>query len=496
MNKLRYKIILLVILSLLIQTNVRSQKMNNSLYFMQNVPQANQLNPAIQPEGKVFIGFPALSSVYLNYSNSSFGYKDVITDGTGIRKDSLVVNVNSFHDALKTTNYLSEQFQLTLFAIGIRAKKYFFTLDIIEKQDSRFSFDKEMITFLKDGNAKYRGRTSNWGGLGVDASYYREIAFGVSKQLNEKWTVGAKAKVLFGIANVNMVDSDISVFTSDAGDQVVLKSEQLLRASMPISTIKLDEDGYVDDISINGDDYDVDFFTNTENKGFAVDLGMTYQVNENTRLYASILDVGAIAWSSDTHEFSQDANFEWEGADWSQSGNSNNPNFEEIEDVFENLTDSLVDQFRVSNNTSAYSTGLPCKLYFGGTHQLNKKVNVGALSRTEIFNGKVQSALTFSANARFFKNLSTTLSYSILNNSYNNIGFGLATKLGPTQFYVVSDNVMAAIKPNSAHLANIRFGINFLFGYKDKTVLRNSCSFEDEIRKKRRNNLPKKSLFK
>ena len=78
----------------------------------------------------------------------------------------------------------------------------------------------------------------------------------------------------------------------------------------------------------------------------------------------------------------------------------------------------------------------------------------------------------------------------MMNGSYNNIGFGLATKLGPTQFYVVSDNVMAAIKPNTAHLANIRFGINFLFGCKDKTIKRNSCSFEDEIKNK------KKRLYK
>ncbi len=484
------KTILAGLFFLMLAFSVSAQKMNNTLYFMQNAPQANQLNPAIQPECKVFVGFPALSSVYLNYSNSSFGYKDVITDGTGIRKDSLVADVNSFHDALKTTNFLSQQFELTLFALGIRAKKYFFTLDVIEKQDTRFSFDKEMITFLKDGNYDFRGRTANWGGLGLDASYYHEIALGVSKQVNNKWTVGIKGKILFGIANLHMKDSDMSVFTSSAGDQIVLKSEHHLRASMPINQIGIDSDGFVDDINIDGDDYDADFFANTGNKGFAVDLGMTYQMDEKTRLYASVLDIGAINWKTDGHEFSQNGSFTWTGADWSQSGNSNDPNYEEIEDVFEDLSDSIADQFRVSNLTGSYSVGLPTKIYLGGTHQLNKKVNVGALSRTEIFNGKVQSSLTFSANARFFKNLSTSLSYSVVNNSYNNIGFGLSTKLGPTQFYVVSDNVMAAIKPNSAHLANIRFGINFLFGCKDKTIVRNSCSFEDEIKSK------KKRLYK
>lgn len=486
MNQLNYKILFAGFLFLFFAQFAEAQKMNNTLYLMQNVPQSNQLNPAIQPECKVFVGFPALSSIYLNYSNSSFAYQDVITDGTGIQEDSLVVDVNSFHDALQTTNFVSQQLEVTLFALGIRAKDYYFTLDVIEKEDSRFNFDKEMISFLKDGNYNYRGRTSNWGGLGLDASYYHEIALGVSKKINDKWTVGVKGKILFGIANMHMAESDMSVFTSSSGDQIVLNSQHRLLVSMPINEIRTDSDGYVDDINIDGDDYDTDFFTNTDNKGFAVDLGMTYQMDERTRIYASILDIGAIKWKTDGYEFSQDGSFTWEGADWSQSGNSKDPDYKEIEDVFEDLSDSIVDEFRVNDAVGSYSVALPTKIYLGGTYDLNKKVNLGALSRTEIFNGQVQSSLSFSANARFFRNLSTTVSYSVINNSYNNLGVGLATKLGPLQFYAVSDNVIAAIRPNSAHLANIRFGFNLLFGCKNKTKKKNSCSFEDEIKNRRK----------
>lgn len=490
MIKSTYKISIAGLVFLFLSFSLTAQKMNNTLYLMQNVPQSNQLNPAIQPECKVFVGFPALSSIYLNYSNSGFAYNDIIKDGTGIKKDSLVVNVNSFHDALQTSNSISQQFELTLFALGIRAKDYFFTLDVIEKQDSRFNFDQEMITFLKDGNYPSRGKTSNWGGLGLDASYYHEVALGVSKKIDNKWTVGVKGKILFGIANMHMKDSKMSVYTSASGNEVVLNSEHRLRVSMPINQISLDSDGFVDDIDIDGNDYDADFFANTDNKGFALDLGMTYQMDKETRLYASILDLGAINWKTDGNEFTQKGSFTWTGADWSQSGNSKDPNYKEIEDVFDDLTDSIADEFRVTDGIGTYKVPLPTKIYLGGTHQLNKKVNVGALSRTEIFNGNIQSSLTFSANARFFKNLSTSLSYSVVNNSYNNIGFGLASKIGPTQLYLVSDNVMAAIKPNSAHLANIRFGINFLFGCKNKTVKKNSCSFEDKVENK------KKPLYK
>ena len=490
MTKLFNKISLTGILIVYLITNATAQKLNNTLYLMQNVPQSNQLNPAIQPECKVFVGFPALSSIYVNYGNTAFAYDDVITDGTGIRSDSLVVNVNSFHDALKTTNYVSQQLEITLFALGIRAKDYYFTLDVIEKEDSRFSFDKEMITFLKDGNYDYRGKTSNWGGIGLDANYYHEIALGASKKINDKWTVGIKGKILFGVANLHMEESDMSIFTSATGDQIVLNSKHRLRASIPINEIGYDADGYVDDINFEGDDFDEDFFLNTDNKGFAVDLGMTYQMDDKTTLYASILDIGSINWKSNGYEFVQDGTFTYNGADWSQSGNSNDPNYEEIEDVFEDLSDDIADEFRATDLVGSYSVALPTKIYLGGTHQIGKRVNLGALSRTEIFNGKVQSSLSFSANARFFKNLSTSASYTVANNSYANLGLGIAAKAGPLQFYVISDNVMAAIRPNSAQIANIRFGFNFLFGCKNKVISRNSCSFEDELKNK------KKPLYK
>jgi hypothetical protein len=438
---------------------------------MQNVPQSNQLNPAFQPECKVYVGFPALNSIYFNYSNSSFAYKDVITDGTGIRTDSLVVNVNRFHDALKTTNYISQQFELTLFALGIRAKNYYFTLDVIGKEDFRFNFDKEMITFLKDGNSNYKGKTSNWGGLGLNANAYHEIALGVSKKINSKWTVGVKGKILFGIANIHMEESEMSVSTSVSGDQGILNSKHRLRASLPIDEIGYDEDGFVDDV--NFEEFNEEFFLNTDNKGFAIDLGATYKMDEKITLYASVLDIGAINWKSNGYEFTQEGEFTWNGADWSQSGNSNDPNYREIEDVFEDLTDSITNEFRIRDKIGSYSIGLPTKIYVGGTYQVHNKVNLGALSRTEIFNGKVQSSLTLSANARFFRNLSTSLSYTAVNNSYNNIGFGLTAKLGPLQFYTVTDNVMAAIKPNSMQTANIRFGFNLLFGCKGWKVSQN-----------------------
>lgn len=478
MHKTIIKYSLLLFVGLIVSNLASAQKMNNTLYLMQNVPQSNQLNPAIQPECKVFLGFPGLSSIYVNYANNGFTYSDIIKDGTGLQKDSLVVDINSFHDALQSTNTIVNQLDYTFFSLGIRAKKMFFTLDVSSKIDNRLGFDKGLVSFLKNGNAGYMGRTANLGAIGLDGTAYNEVALGVSKQVTEKLTVGVKAKMLFGVANMHMDQSNLSVYTSESGDLVQLRSKQLMKVSMPLDVTQ-DADGYIDDVDVLDDDFDGTFFSGTNNKGFAFDLGATYQFNDRTTFYASILDIGGIKWN-DTYELSQDATFDWQGGDWSQSGNSNDPNYREIEDVMEDLTDSIADAFRFKDKAGSYSRALPTKIYLGGSYKLNERVNVGAVSRTEIFNGKVRPSLSLSANTRVIRNFSASLSYSMVNNSYNNVGVGIAAKLGPFQIYAVSDNILA-MNPNTAKTANLRFGMNMMFGCRKKTKKKDVCKIQEDL---------------
>ncbi|MFT5749253.1 MAG: hypothetical protein ACI93S_000506 [Ancylomarina sp.] len=483
MQKTILKYTLLLFVGLIVSNLTSAQEMNNTLYLMKNVPQSNQLNPAIQPECKVVFGFPGLSSIYLNYSNNGFSYNDIIKDGTGLQKDSLVVDINSFHDALQSTNRISNQFNYTFFTLGIRAKKMFFTLDVSSKVDTRFGFDKGLISFFKDGNAAYMGQTANLGAIGLEGTAYNEVALGVSKQVTEKLTVGIKAKALFGVANMYMDNSNLSVYTSESGDLVRLRSKQLMKVSMPLDiTEKTDPDGtsYIDDIDILDDDIDANFFSGTDNKGFAFDLGATYQFDEKITFYASILDIGSIKWKN-SYELYQDASFDWAGGDWSQSGNSNDPNYREIEDVMEDLTDSISDAFRFRDNTGSYSKALPTKVYLGGSYDLNKRLSFGAVSRTEIYDGKIRPSLTLSANTRVIRNFSASFSYSMVNNSYNNIGVGVAGKLGPFQIYAVSDNILA-MNPSTARLANVRFGVNMMFGCrKKKGRKKDVCKIQEDL---------------
>ena len=73
---------------------VSSQEMNNTLYFLKYSPQSNALNPAITPDAKIWVGFPALSSISLNYNNNSFGLSDLLIN-RGIGEKPVKIDINN-----------------------------------------------------------------------------------------------------------------------------------------------------------------------------------------------------------------------------------------------------------------------------------------------------------------------------------------------------------------------------------------------------------------
>ena len=84
-------------------------------------------------------------------------------------------------------------------------------------------------------------------------------------------------------------------------------------------------------------------------------------------------------------------------------------------------------------------------MYLGATYQLTEKYNVGALFRGEYYLRRVHAALTLSGNTRFTKWFSSSISYTVQNNSFTYLGLGFALKFGWYQWYMASDNVFGFV---------------------------------------------------
>ncbi|UCH14312.1 MAG: hypothetical protein JSV22_14585 [Bacteroidales bacterium] len=447
---------------------------SNMLYFMDGVPQSYLVNPATQPSCDLFIGIPAVSPVQVFVESSSFSVSDVMwQDGDSTR---LFFNTVEFQqDFLKNlakSNFISTDVSTNIISFGFKSGDLYITYDLTERFSFRFSYPGDLFKFVFEGNE--RGDEFDMSNIGVEAVGFLEFATGVSHKINDQITLGYRGKILFGHANISTRKMDLKLITDL---DWTVRSKFDLNATLPAIDIPTDSAGdfQFGDIdtqeNLNASDY---FKMATGNKGLAVDLGIHYRPIDKLTLAASLLDVGFIRWRNNTYNITQDVEYIYEGMDLDVANIDST--------VFENFADSLKNTFVFNNKQQPYTSFLGAKLYVGGKYQIIEEISVGLLSRTEIFKGRIREQLTLSANFYPFKEIAASINYSIMNNTFNNFGFGISFKPGPFNLYFISDNVPLTFAveessgvpiPYKSRTLNFRFGFNLVFGCdKEKTKMK------------------------
>ncbi len=459
-----------VIASLILMSSISNlwAQESTTTYFIKGMPQSNFMNPALHNDSsKLVIGIPGMSGAYYDF-NAGFTVDDLMHKGTGMLTDSLVLDPVKFRGALSSTNTVQQHFSLPILYVGFRNKNSFFSFGVAEKAMALFSFDKGIVDFLIEGNADYMGKTQDLGNLNLDAFQYREYAFGYSHQLlNNKLTIGLKAKMLFGKFALQTEQMHLTVETAADGSYLNLNSAMKINLSAPLN-VEYDSEGYF--FGMKSDDSSTkDYLMESNNKGLAIDLGAVYKLTPKLTFSASVIDLGKITFENKTVNLSHVSSKKWEGVDFSNSIDKGSDEYVKPSDLFESEINKVKDSFRPAKSefsSEAFDVTIPTKIYLGGTYDLNKQFNFGILDRVFMYDGYRQNTLTLSANAMFLNFLSLTGSYSFVGNTSNNLGLGLGIRAGFLQIYAVSDNVIAYHDPSKAEFANTRVGVSFLFGRK------------------------------
>ncbi|HEY3371900.1 MAG TPA: DUF5723 family protein [Prolixibacteraceae bacterium] len=465
------KLLIVSLIGMLAYSSVSAQE-NTTLYFMKGISQSDLQNPALHNDSsKVVLGLPGLSGIYLN-ANSAFAVHDLFHKGTGLQADLLVTDIETFHRAINTNNAVEENFSLPLFHLSLRIKKSFFSLAITEKQSIQTTFAKSLVTFIKDGNAPYIGKNYDLGDIGMNAIHYREFALGYSNELiKNKLTLGLKVKALYGESAFQTQRMNLQVETAADVSYLNLRSDMKINLAGPV-TPEYDADNYFS--GMNSDNLDVkDYLLQSGNRGMAFDVGAVYNLTPKISFSGSIIDMGKISFKNDVTTLSYVYNYKWEGIDFSKSLNESKADYVDPGDLIEAEMKKVGDSFKPKKSefgSKAFEMTLPTKIYLGGTYQFSSKFNVGLLNRMYRSATINRNTLTLSGNALIGNFFSLTGTYSIMrdsyqNNSYNNLGLGMTFRMGSTQLYMVSDNLLA-MRPSRAEFTNISFGFNFLFGRK------------------------------
>ncbi len=236
---------------------------------------------------------------------------------------------------------------------------------------------------------------------------YIEVGAGYSRAINERLTVGGKAKLLLGAGNINLNINQLYMYGKDAGidSEFQLKTDAYLEASAKGLDLE-EENGYITDLDYNS--------FGISGYGAGIDLGASYQVMKNLTVSAAILDLGFISWGKSSTQIAE--------SDKNTTIDKNN--YSESSDVLDFDLFGLKKKENKSRTTSLSPT-----MVIGGEYGLlNNKLGLGLLSTTRFGQLKTYSELTFSANYRPNTLINTTLSYSMLQGGET---FGIAFKIGP-----------------------------------------------------------------
>ena len=423
-----------------------SGQQNNTLYLLHEVVQSGQLNPAVQPGCKLYVGIPGLNTLQVDYSNSALAYNDIV------RGDSMILD--NAYNRLGRNNLISAELFLSPVAVGYRYENHYFSFSIQERAYTHNSFSRNLPGLLLDGNFEDRGSVMRIRNTRLNAAWFRSYSAGWSMQYDPYTAFGIRANLMFGKVNLHTGRSLVTLGTDGETFNLDLAGDIELDASFPME-INLDNTGWIS--SIQPGQIDIPgMILNRRNVGFSTDIGIIHQLNDELTLSASILDLGFILWRDEVNNGYGSVDFSYEGVTTGLDFTS--PSF------YRELYDSTLNAMDYGFIQDSYLTPLPLKIYLGASYQWTENISFGGVSRITIANRIISPSLTAVTRATLLNNIQATISWSYMNRSINNFGAGLAYTGKGFQVHMITDNFLGFIKPLGTQTLNFRLGMNLMLG--------------------------------
>lgn len=411
-----------------------------SLHFLRDTWQSGKTNPAFITEHKTHVGLPGL---YFNIAHTGPSYNEVVVESNNGEN---VLDISSVLRSLAPNNQLFTNFEVETVSASFGIKNVRFSFNHAMKFNAFFDYPRDLVELAWNGNSQFIGETIN---IGPDfqAFAYNEFGLGAAMKF-ANISAGARLKVLTGIGDVSTDRTNASLYTDPDIYQLTFNTDYRINSS---SFFAYDQNG---DFSLDFGEFSFNQIA-TPNIGFALDLGAAIQLDK-LELSASVVDLGGIKWNKNTTNYSSLGEYTYEGLDISDIINDDDISFEET-------LDTLSEIFNFEETSVSYSTMLPTKVYLSGTYKVNDFFKAGGLIYSEVYRGRMFPAFAASATVNVSKIVSVGAVYAIRNKTYTNVGLNTTIKVGPVQFFAVTDNVIAAFKPYDSRNVNARLGLNLLF---------------------------------
>ena len=426
-------------------------------YFMKNSLYRHYLNPALLD--KPYAG-ALLSNVNADLSGN-VGLKDFVykLDGNPKYKYttfmSPTVDAGKFLGDLHDNNRMDVGVRYNIASVAFKAFGGTNLVDLSLRSKTSAALPLELFKFMKTAGEREHYSIDD---MGVRSQNYLELGFGHSRAIDEKLTVGAKFKLLFGLAYADMNVDHMDITMND--DKWQINADTKLKAAVLSSKFSYDDSKNADPNrggKVDGLD-DVSF--GLPGFGMAIDLGATYKVMEGLTVSAALNDLGFISWGS-TLKASSRGDYTFDG--FKDDIHVNGDHGTKLGDQFEAIGDDLEEMFSVyDDGKGSAASGLTATLNLGAEYEMPfyKRLTAGFLYSGR-FNGLYSDHMAMiAATVRPVNCFEASLNTSISSTGAC-LGGMLAFNTKGFNFFIGSDRIMGKVSKEWIPLNSLNASVSF-----------------------------------
>ena len=414
---------------------------------------------------------PATDLPYQSVMSLVIGNTGINVQNTTLRYDNLfefdaqgrpaILNLRQFANSLEEDNFFALNANVDLFTLYKRLKKGMLTVDYGVKAQGDMRYNDGLFKLLGYGNGAFVGDDNPVKiDMDVNAMVYQELAVGYQINVDEQLSVGGKAKLLFGFADVKTDVIDATLITDADSYALRMKENIAMRLAMP-NAIYVDESGK---LQSNGPFGMGELW---RNPGFGVDLAAEYRFNDQFSAVAAIHDLGFIHWGmnniglkgqvNDAGQFYDDGSFLFNGM-----------NIDELQSIIsddgyrEQFLDTLQRYFQLElAPMEKYNTALNTNLLLRGNYDIDAHNRFSAQMQGCFLGSGFRPAFTVAYCGSFFNNLNVCATYTVMPHSYDNLGLGISAMIETCNIYLTTNNLIGLFKPLNTSVFNAQMGIVF-----------------------------------
>lgn len=439
----RKKIIISLLAVLMLVCGTSNLRADNAatMYFMEEIAERNNMNPAFMPNTKFYMDFIFLPNFYFE-AGLPLTLREVINSKNGQTTTAFdsEESINKFIRGLKPSLTLNTQFNLNILSFGFQIKQnHYVTFDMGLNMEAEAFVPKDLLRFALVGTPDRNNvNTFDLSTLGVNANVYSFVGLGYMNRINNQWTVGVKAKFLMGYANASTNINKLELNASK--ENWTLASKGHFNASLPMHLTR-DEEGNINGASLNEDDIlKGKLFLHPAGYGAAFDLGFTYKPIEALTVSAAVTDLGFIHWNRNIMHGSMEGSHVFDGILDYTVGDS--LSVDDMTQKLEDLGQEVLNSMDIDENGKPYTSMIRGNFTVGAEYGILKnKISFGAVNRMRFNATRVSDEVTIAVNFRPADWFKVALSHSFVNGNFRTLGLGLNLRLGMFNMYLITDYI-------------------------------------------------------